>query len=393
MRYELWMSWRYLWAQRRPRLVLMGSLIAMGGVALGVAALIIVLAVMSGFDHHLTEKLIGTNAHLMVEGAGGIHDLPGVMARIRQQPHVVGATPFVTGQAILRTPERALGVVIRGIDPQTEAEATQLARYVEQGRFAIGDREALLGRELSAAFGLRLGDRFSLIAPSDGKLHELTVGGIFYSGMYEYDASLVVVTVPMAQTLVHLEGQVSGIGVRVDALSRVATVALALERALPPGLWVRTWMSMNATLFSALKLEKTVMFLILALIVLVAATNITSTLTMMVTERTKDIGILKAIGATNRSIGALFTLEGLLIGLLGTSLGAAAGWGICRLLAVYPIIQLPSNVYYIDRLPVRVEWLDGASIVAAALAISLASTLYPAWQAARMQPVQALRYE
>ena len=393
MRYELWMSWRYLWAKRQPRLALMGSLIAMGGVALGVAALIIVLAVMSGFDHHLTEKLIGTNAHLIVEGPSGIHDVPSVMAQIRQQPHVVGATPFVAGQAILRAGDRALGVAIRGIDPATEAQATRLQQYVERGRFAIDDRQVLLGRELAQALGVRVGDEVGLIAPSDGKLYPLQVGGIFYSGMYEYDATLVGVTIPLAQRLIRLDGVVTGIGVRVDALARVSEVGEALERALPPGLWVRTWMSMNATLFSALKLEKTVMFLILALIVLVAATNITSTLTMMVTERTKDIGILKAVGATNLSIGGLFTLQGLLVGCLGTLVGVLAGGGICWFLARYPIIQLPSNVYYIDRLPVRLEWQDSAAIMAAALVISVAATLYPAWQASRLQPVAALRYE
>jgi lipoprotein-releasing system permease protein len=307
--------------------------------------------------------------------------------------HVAGVSPFVAGQAILRLPDRAFGVLVRGIDPGREARVSRLADYLIAGRLPQDDDEMILGTELAAVLQAGLGDELALMSPADGSTQEVVVSGLFRSGMYEVDANLVGVTLERAQKLYRLEGVVTGLGVRLDALERAPAVREALGRMLGPAYSVRTWMELNQTLFDALKLEKVVMFTILTLIILVAAANIVSTLIMLVMEKTRDIGILKAVGATNGSIWALFTWEGVLIGALGTGLGAALAWGIIWSLDTYEFIKLPSTVYYLDHLPVRLQWADWWKTLAAAFLITLGSTVYPALQAARLSPVDALRYE
>ncbi len=393
MRYEFWLSWRYLFAKRREKFISVIALLSIGGVALGVAALLVVLAVMSGFDHDIKDKLVGTNAELIVDAPQGVSDVDGLMRQISAMEHVVGVSPFIAGQAIVRLPQRAFGVLIRGMDVQREARVNRLGSYMVMGHLPLTDAEAVIGTELAAYLHAAPGDHLTLISPADGKLHELTVSGLFRSGMYEYDANLVGITLARAQQLYHLEGTVTGIGVKLDQLERADDVRGQLERAVGPLYTVKTWMELNQTLFDALKLEKLTMFVILALIILVASANIVSTLIMMVIEKTRDIGILKSIGATNRSVWMLFTWEGMLIGLAGITLGALGAWGIIWALDTYQFIKLPSTIYYLDHLPVRIEWADWWKTMSAALAITLASTIYPARQAARLQPVEALRYE
>ncbi|MBI4343875.1 MAG: ABC transporter permease [Candidatus Omnitrophica bacterium] len=393
MRYEFWLGLRYLFAKRREKFISVIAVLAVGGVALGVAALLVVLAVMSGFDHDIKDKLVGTNAHLIVDAPQGIRESDELLRRLAAMEHVVGVSPYIAGQAILRLPDRAFGVLVRGIDVQRETQVSRLADYLVVGRLPKTDQEIILGTELAAVIQAGPGDTVSLISPADGSTQELTISGLFRSGMYEYDANLVAVTLERAQRLYRLDGRVSGVGVRLDALERAPAMQEAIRLALGPQYQVRTWMELNQTLFDALKLEKLVMFVILALIILVAAANIVSTLIMLVIEKTRDIGILKSIGATNRSIGALFTWEGLLIGTLGTAFGAALAWGIIWSLDTYQWIKLPSTVYYLDHLPVRVEGGDWWKTLAAAFVITLLSTVYPARQAARLAPVEALRYE
>ena len=392
MRYELWLGWRYLFAKRRERFISVIATLSIGGVALGVAALLVVLAVMSGFDHDMKDKLVGTNAHLILDAPDGVHDAETLMRRLSVMEHVVGVSPFVSGQAILRMPDRAFGVLIRGIDVQREARVNRLADYVVLGRLPTNDQEAVIGTELSAYLRAHVGDPLQLISPADGKVYEFAISGIFHSGMYESDASLVAVTLSRALQLYHLD-RVSGIGIKLDALERSETVKRSIERQGGGAYSVKTWMELNQTLFDALKLEKITMFVILTLIVIVAAANIVSTLIMTVIEKTRDIGILKSIGTTNRSIRALFTWQGLFIGLAGTLLGAGLAWVIIWALDRYQFIKLPSTIYYLDHLPVRIEWSDWWKTIAAAMVVTLASTIYPARQAARLTPVEALRYE
>ena len=393
MKYELWLSLRYLLAKRRERFISIIAVLSIGGVALGVMALLVVLSVMSGFDYDLKEKLVGANSHLTVESASGISDVEAVMRTIAASDHVDGVAPFVTGQAIVRLPQRAFGVLVRGLDVPREVRVSKLREYLVLGRLPQADHEAVVGTELARFVGVGPGQRLQLISPADGRMHELTVSGLFRSGMYEYDAGLVGVTIRRAQMLFGLpEGTVSGVAVRLDALERAEGVKRQLAAQLGP-YEVKTWMELNQTLFDALKLEKLTMSVILTLIVLVAAVNIVSTLIMMVIEKTRDIGILKSLGASNRSVRAIFIWQGMVIGLTGTLLGLAGAWVLVWLLDTYHFIRLPSTIYYLDHLPARIEWADWMLTAAAAAVISLLSTVYPARQAARLAPVEALRYE
>ena len=394
MRYELWLSLRYLLAKRRERFISVIAVLSIGGVALGVMALLVVLSVMSGFDYDLREKLVGANAHLSVQSASGIRDVEAVIRTIAASEHVDGVAPFVTGQAIVRLPQRAFGVLVRGLDVPREVRVSKLREYLVMGHLPQADDEAVVGTEFARFVGVGPGDRVQLVSPADGRMHELIVSGVFRSGMYEYDAGLIGVTIRLAQALFGLpEGTVSGVAVRLDALERAETVKGQLAAKLQGPYEVKTWMELNQTLFDALKLEKLTMSVILTLIVLVAAVNIVSTLIMMVIEKTRDIGILKSIGASNRSVRAIFIWQGVVIGAAGTLLGLAGAWVLVWLLDTYQFIRLPSTIYYLDHLPVRIEWADWMVTAAAAAMISLLSTVYPAGQAARLAPVEALRYE
>ncbi len=393
MRYEFWLGLRYLFARRRERFISIIAVLSIGGVALGVAALLVVLAVMSGFDYDIKQKLVGTSAHLIVDSPEGLRQTDELMRQLSSLEHVVGVSPFVSGQAIIRLPDRAFGVLVRGIDLNREARVSRLADYLVVGNLPSNDNEVVVGTELASALQVGLGDRIQVVSPADGKPYELKISGIFRSGMYEYDANLIGVSLARAQQLYALGDTVSGIGVRLDQIERAPEMKQVIERRLGGLYEVRTWMELNQTLFDALKLEKMAMFVILTLIVIVAAANIVSTLIMMVVEKTRDIGILKSIGATNRSIRTLFTWQGLLIGAGGTALGAALAWTIIWWLDTYQLIKLPSTIYYLDHLPVRIEPSDWQRTVGAALLITLLSTIYPARQAAGLTPVEALRYE
>jgi len=393
MRYELWLSLRYLLARRRERFVSVIALLSIGGVALGVMALLVVLAVMSGFDYDLKEKLVGANAHLTVEAEVGIQDLEPVMRTIAGTEHVVGVSPFVEGQAIVRMPDRAFGVLVRGFDVQREIRVSKLQEYLVLGRWAEQEEDVIVGSELASFIGAAPGDAIQLISPVDGELYRLSISGIFRSGMYELDRNLIGLTIPMAQRFFRQPGLVNGLSVRLDALERVDEVKVLLAAKLGPSYLVRTWIERNQILFDALKLEKMTMFVILTLIVVVAAANIVSTLIMMVIEKTRDIGILKSIGASSRSIGRIFTWQGLVIGAVGTGVGFTGAWMIIWLLDRYQFIRLPSTIYYLDHLPVRIQWSDWGFTALAAILISLLATVYPARQAARLAPVEALRYE
>ncbi len=395
MRYEFWLSMKYLLHKRRERLISVISLLAISGIAIGVMALLVVLSVMSGFDYDLKEKLVGANAHLIVEAADGqgLREIDPLMRAVAGSEHVVGGAPFISGQAIVRLPDRAFGVSIRGIDLERETRVTKLKDYLIMGHFPKEQDEALVGSELAGFIGAGPGDHLSLISPATGKTHEITISGLFRSGMYEYDSGLIGLTMAKAQQLFDLKDVVNGLAVRLDAVERAESVKATLRARLGHAYRIRTWTELNQTLFDALKLEKMVMFVILTLIVLVAAANIVATLIMSVIEKTKDIGILKAIGATNRSVRLIFTWQGLLIGATGALLGLGGAWAIVWALDRYQFIHLPSSIYYLDHLPVRIEPSDWWAVTLAAVAISWLSTIYPARQAARLAPVDALRYE
>jgi len=401
MPYELWLGLRYLFAARRERFISIIALLSIGGVALGVAALLVVLAVMSGFDHDITEKLIGTNAYLIVDQPAGLKDAEGLMRRLSSIEHVVAASPFISGQAILRLPDQAFGVMVRGIDVAREGKVNRLADYLVMGHLPANDREVVIGTELAAYLRVKLGETLKLISPSDGSTHELTLSGLFRSGMYEYDANLIAVTIERAQRLYRLDGLVSGVGLKLDALERCPEVARAIERRVGPAYRVRTWTELNPALFGALRVEKTVMFVILTLIVVVAALNIMSMLIMIVMEKTKDIGILRALGATRRSIAVLFLSQGCAIGAIGIAFGLAAGLALAmNLNAIAKWLErtfgwslFPPTIYYLDHIPTQINPSDVVGVVAASFLLSTLAGTYAAIRAASLSPVDALRYE
>jgi len=401
MRYELWLGARYLFAKRRERFISIIAALSIGGVALGVAALLVVLAVMSGFDHDITEKLIGMNAELIVDAPAGMQETTELLRTLSATEHVVGVSPFISGQAILRLSDQAFGVMVRGIDLQREARVSRLANYMVMGHLPANDEEIIIGTELSAFIHAPPGTALTLISPADGSTHRLTVSGLFRSGMYEYDSTLVAMTMAQAQRLYRLGATVSGIGVKLDQLEHAPQVAGMLRPQLGLPYRVRTWMELNPALFGALRVEKTVMFVILTLIIVVAALNIMSMLIMIVMEKTKDIGILRALGATRASVASLFLSQGCLIGLIGISLGMAGGfaltWNLNSIVKGleqhFGIALFPPTVYYLDHIPTQINSVDVVAVVGATFVLTVLAGTYAAVRAARLAPIEALRYE
>ncbi len=384
---------RYLWSKRRHPFVGVTGTISMLGIAVGVAALITVLAVMNGFDADLESRIIGLHAHLVVEKEGPFGDHEALAARLAVAAAVRATAPYVEGQALLQSGEWGTGVVVRGLDPGRERSVTDFHRHVKEGSFSGTPGRAVLGDELAKRAGLGVGSHFKLLTPKVDKPVDLAVEGLFSSGMYEYDANLLFLGLPEAQRLYGMGGGVTGLSVALRDPSRASVAKEAIVRSLGFPYYARTWMDSNRTLFAALKLEKIVMFLILALIILVACLNIAGSLTILVMDKTKDIGVLRAIGATPWDLVRIFACDGFLIGTAGASAGLGLGLGLCWALSRYRLVDLPPEIYYIDRLPVLLAPADAAAVVGVAVGLSFLSALYPALLAGKLDPVKALRYE
>lgn len=420
MSFELFVSLRYLRARRKQAFISVISFISVAGVALGVMAMMVVLAVMTGFGTDIRSKILGANAHIRVMNRSG--KLVGheeVMAKIEGVSGVKATAPYVFCQVMLRHGAFVSGALLRGIDPGRAGRVVDLEKSVEetalqalgrgesvsgeQGEDAGGPPGIILGKELARILAAYPGDEVHVISPFGGSLtpfgsrvphmRKFKVEGLFDSGMYDYDTSFAYISIGSAQRLLRLGEAVHGIEIRVDDIYNVERISRSMLDRLGDAYWTQDWMQMNQNFFSALKLEKAVMSIILVLIILVAAFNIISTLIMMVMEKTKDIAILKSMGATGRSIMRIFMIDGLVIGVIGTVLGITGGSILCFLLKRYEFIKLPSDVYYISTLPVRVQVLDVALIALSAIAISFLATLYPAFQASRLDPATAIRYE
>ena len=396
MRYEWFLAFRYLGGLRRQQpVVSVIAMISVLGIALGVAALLVVLGVMSGFDSDLEEKIIGANPHLLVQAEGGVRDVATVTEKILSTPGIAAAAPMLQTQTLVRHGSEALGVLLRGVDPLKEPQVTRLPQLLKQGSWPPGPGDLVVGSEFAKRWGLRVGDSIEVVGGEKGKPVPMRISGIFTTGMYDYDMYLTLTRMETAQLIAGGKEPMlpTGIGVRLDQAVRAPEIQQKLRQSLGYPYWVVSWMDMNSNLFAALKLEKLVMFIILTLIVLVACFNIVATLLMMVVSKTKEIGILKAVGAANSGVRGVFTIAGLLIGLAGTALGTGIGLSLCALLKKYQFIKLPADIYYIDRLPVKLDAGDVASVILAALAISWVVCLYPSWVAARLEPARALRYE
>jgi lipoprotein-releasing system permease protein len=404
MSFEIFIGGRYLRAKQKQTFISLITFLSIAGVTVGVMALIVVIAVMAGFESDLKTRILGIESHLVIARQGGaMPDYRQVLAFIDGTQGVQAATPFVATQIMLRSASSAAGAVLRGIDPDTAGgvisgvDSRLLARPAD-GASLPG---ILLGRELARNLGVFTHDTIYLIAPRGmlspvghvPAMKRFQVAGVFATGMYEYDGSLAFISLEEGQKLLHLDpGAASGIELRVADIYAVQKIAGRIRATLGPAYVTRDWMEKNQNLLAALTLEKTVMFIILTLIVLVAAFNIAGSLIMMVMEKAKDIAILKTMGATDGSIRKIFVFKGMMIGAFGTLLGVALGFGLCFLLERYKFIELPGDVYYITTLPVRLEGLDVVLIALAALAICFLATLYPARQASRLDPVEALRH-
>ncbi len=411
MGFELFVSLRYLMARRRQTFISLITIISIAGVAVGVMALIVVIAVMNGFQEDLRDRILGVTSHIVVGNVGGtIYNYGDLMETVRQEDGVAAVTPFIYTQVMLSSGRSVSGAILRAIDPQTASEVIRIEKNLEGKLSDLNPAPAgeepvqpgiILGAELANHLGLRMNDWVTVISPAGritpvGQIPKsklLRVVGIFKSGMYEYDNTLAYISIKAAQEFLAIGDAVSGIEVRVDDIYAARSIAERIQNRLGISYWVKDWMQMNRNLFSALKLEKVVMFIILTLIILVAAFNIVSSLIMLVMEKIRDIAILKAMGATASSIRKIFILEGFIIGTSGTILGILGGATLCTLLKRYKFIELPADVYYISTLPVRMEFTDVAIIAFSAILISLLATIYPSRQAAKLDPVEALRYE
>ncbi len=418
MRYALFIGLRYLRAKRAQAFLSLITAIAMVGVAVGVMTLDVVLSVMTGFEQDLRDRILGFNPHVLVSSHGGtIPADTGVLEQVRAVPGVMVALPFVSGQVMLSSREHVASVMLRGIVPEAGG-VVDFDRHLSAGhlgglatRHPVSDGDTrgaivmlpgiILGKELARQLSLALGDPVSAVSPAGiptviglvPRVKRFAVVGIFDSGMSEYDSGLAYVALADAQRFFGLGKTVSGIEIRVSDLYRADQVGAQIAQTLGFPYRVRDWMEMNHNLFSALALEKTVYFVVLLLIVLVAAFNIVATLIMVVMEKRKDIAILKSMGATRTRIAQIFVFKGLIIGGAGALIGSVAGYAACWALRRYEFIELPKDVFYVSTLPVVIVPEYFAAVVAVSLAICLLATIYPARQAARLVPVEVIRYE
>jgi len=403
---EFFIAGKYLRAKRKEGFISLITFLSVAGVTVGVMALVVVIAVMSGAETQFRKQILGLEPHILIMNYKGSYDEYGpLLASIKDSPHIKVASPILFGQAMIRTKQSFSGVMIRGITPENGSELIKgftpeaLANALTTSPDNTTMPGIILGKELANSVGVIKGDKVVLMS-SQGfispvgqipTMKRFIVTGTFESGMSEYDSMLAYIHLEQAQQLVAAKDKISAIGIWVDDVFNVKQIREKYLTAIEYPFYIRDWMEINHSLFSALKLEKTAMFIILTLIILVAAFNIASALIMMVMEKTKDIAVLKAMGATHRIIRRIFIIKGMIIGIFGTFLGTLFGVIVCYILKKYDFIKLP-DAYPFSTLPVQLEYMDVMIISICAIFICFLSTLYPSYKASKMDPVEAIRY-
>lgn len=407
--FELYIAIRYLLARRKQAFLSLISLISTVGVSVGVMALVIALALMTGLQQELRDRIVGSAAHIYVwkVGEGGIADYPKEVETLTRQPHVLGAAPAVLGKALVTTDKGEGFITVKGIDPVLETRVTDIAKAIKSGALGgltpatDGDPDGIvIGAELAQRLGVAVGDSVSVLTPHGSlspmgmmpRTRRLKVAGIFSLGLFEFDSAYGFVSLQVAQRLVDRD-RVDFVQLRIDDIYAAPQVAEQLGTTLGSGYITQDWADLNQSLFAALWLEKMAISITIGLIVMVAALNIVASLILLVMEKSRDIAILKTMGASAGSIMSIFLLQGVIIGIVGTTVGATAGLGVAWVCNTYKLIRIPMDVYQVSYVPFRVVPWDFAMVVLAAIVICFVATVYPSRQASRLDPAQALRYQ
>ncbi|TCK62091.1 lipoprotein-releasing ABC transporter permease subunit [Seleniivibrio woodruffii] len=406
MNFERFIAKRYLKSRKSNRILSFISGVSVLGIVLGVATLIVVISVMNGFSDNLKNRILGANAHIVINrvDVSPIENWRDVQKEIASVRNVTGVSPFIISQVLLTSPNNVSGVVIRGVNAQDEMKVTTISKFMKEGSFADLSKKGsapqiALGKELAANLGVLSGDMVTMVSPLGKKgpfgitpkMKYFQVCGVFDTGMYEYNNTLAYIDIKAAQEFFGLSDVVSGFSVGTSNFDLAVDISKEIQHKLDFPFWARDWISMNQNLFSALKLEKYAMFIILTLIIIVASFNVISMITVTVKDKKRDIAILRAMGASESSISGIFKRQGMIIGITGTLIGNILGLAICLILANFKIISLPADVYFMDRIPVKIEVMTFVVITVCSLVITYLAGLYPSRQSAKLDPVEALR--
>lgn len=412
---ELRISFRFLLSKAKERFISIITWLAVLGIAMSVMMLIVVISVMTGFQQELKDKILGINSDINLSNRQGIiQNYENMIQKVDKIQDVVGVSPYVAGQVIIRIHDKISGVYLRGVEPELESNVSRINQYLVEGRLPDKGFEVIIGKEMARLNRLSLGDIIQVYSPTPlenpslktfreamAKINDVEIVGIFDSGMYEYDVSLIYVPLDFAQDLFQLGNGVHGLYIKLTDSELAYLIKKELQTMFPYPYVIKGWMDLNRRLFRALQTEKKVMFILLAFAIVVAATNIISTLVMVVMEKTREIGILKAIGTSNFNMGVVFIFLGFLIGFVGTLLGTIGGLGFVLKLdniekwvsKVFGYKLFPPDIYYFDSIPAQIDFFDTALIAFCAIILSIISAWYPAWRAARLNPVEAIKYE